>query len=169
MSINQSGKGNAASVGGGVAISNNNGKRKSSSVDFFSFKGQDDIVVNGKKIKSNGRTISIYNGDIFVGGQRADNLQDIADETKATHNNILKIEISTQGDVKDVKVSNANLVVNGNIHGNVSSPNGTVTCSGDIRGDAVAMEGTISVEGDVNGDATATNGTVIERGRKRKH
>lgn len=158
-----SGRGNRIN---GRAVGGGGGGRNRSAVQGFSLQAEGTVMVNGVAIRGN--NVSVQNGVVYVDGVRHRDVQEIADETKATHNNVLRIEIVVAGDAKDVSVGNASLTVNGNIHGNATAPNGTIVCSGDVGGDASAGNGSVKVGGDVGGTATAMNGSVRVQGSVQK-
>lgn len=62
-------------------------------------------------------------------------------------------------DVKNVTTANGNIDVNGNVHGDVRTANGSIIC-GAVGGDVRTTMGNVDVSGDVKGDVSTTMGSV---------
>ena len=107
------------------------------------------VIINGVTIITNGKgNVVVKNGKVYV--------DDILQDT----NNMKEINISIEGDVKNLEVDVCNKVsVCGNI-GSISTSSGDVEVSGDVSYGIKCSSGDVEVEGCVNGDIQTSSGDV---------
>lgn len=70
------------------------------------------------------------------------------------------------GRVQSVAAADIAVSVRGDVHGDVSTVNGSVAVQGDVRGDASSVNGNVEAR-DIHGATSTVNGNVKQGGKKR--
>lgn len=109
------------------------------------------IIVNGIKI-SNGKNIVMSNGKVFVDGKEVEQL----DRYGKTININITIEKDTT--VENIEVEYGNVVINGDVNGNVKSVSGDVTC-GNVGGNVKTVSGDVDCN-NIGGGITTVSGDI---------
>jgi cytoskeletal protein CcmA (bactofilin family) len=93
------------------------------------------VHINGKTYTApDGVSISVINGKAYFDGKLAEDLNDWK---------VKKIEITIEGNCKEVKCDSGNINVNGNVEGDVTTDTGNINVRGDIKGNVTTDTGNI--------------------------
>lgn len=111
------------------------------------------VVVNGKTITApDGVSISVINNKVYFNGELQENLNEIKEKN---------IEIIVKGNCNEVKADTANITIEGNVDGNVTSDTGNIKIRGDVKGNVSNDCGNISAHhifGNASNDCGNING-----------
>lgn len=97
------------------------------------------IVINGQSFETTGKNISVINGSIMVDGKLI--VEGLTGE----------VSIKFEGELANLKASN--VVLNGNVTGNVDCT--SLEINGNVGGNADCTS--LDIEGDIKGDVDATS------------
>jgi len=126
------------------------------------------VSINGKTYTApDGVSVSVINGKVYFDGKLVENLND----WKET-----KIEITIEGNCKEVKCDSGNINVNGNVEGDVTADTGNINVRGDIKGNVTTDTGNIKSHhifgnastdiGNINGVSNIHNSIICGRNKK---
>ena len=109
--------------------------------------------VNGKTINvPNGASVSVANGKVYINGK--EHTEDDLENKEVVH-----LTINVEGDVKRVE-ADCELVVNGNVNGNVSSGM-SANINGNVDGDVRAGM-SVDIDGNQTGSVSSGMSTTIK-------
>ena len=105
------------------------------------------IIINGKRIVSQGRNISVINGQVIVDGKVVE-LDEAPVYNIVVEGNVEEISgefasITVNGDARTVSTISGNAEVGNNVSGNVSSVSGNVNVQGSVAGRASSVSGNV--------------------------
>ena len=111
------------------------------------------VNINGKTYTApDGVSISVINNKVYFDGELQENLNEIKEK---------KIEIIVKGNCNEVKADTANITIEGNVDGNVTSDTGNIKIRGDVKGNVSNDCGNISAHhifGNASNDCGNING-----------
>ena len=108
------------------------------------------IIINGKKYE--GQNLSIINNRVIIDGK---DVTDKDDDSKV-------INIHCESDINSIEVDNCNkLEVLGDA-GHITTTNGNVIIGGNVSGDVKTTNGNVKCE-NINGSVSTKNGNVIRK------
>ena len=120
-------------------------------------------IVNGIKYK--GDSIVVSNSKIFIDGKRVD-IGDAKEIKIEVHGDIDVLDVdvceyvTVEGNVGDVKVSQGNVTINGNVMDKVTNSQGNITIAGDLNGDAKNSMGDIKAGKNIYGKPKTSMGSI---------
>lgn len=134
---------------------------------MFKSKSQSIVYMNGKKFVSRGGNISISDNQIIIDGKviTDKDINDAKEIVITVDGNVDTIKcdivekIIVTGDCGEVKSSQGNVEVKGNVKGNARSSQGDVEVSGDVFGDVRTSQGSINC-GNVKGSVKTSQGSI---------
>lgn len=103
------------------------------------------IEVNG--VKYTGNNVSVRNGKVTIDGV-----------VQADHSKEPRIMIYVTGDCETVQSSDGDIIINGDVSGDVQSTNGDIEAE-NVTGKVTTTNGDVECW-DVGGDVTTTNGDI---------
>lgn len=117
------------------------------------------VSVNGKIYTApDGVSVSVINGKVYFDGNLVENFNDWK---------VKKIEITIEGNCKEVKCDSGNINVNGNVEGDVTADTGNINVRGDIKGNVKTDTGNIKshhIFGNAStdiGNINGISGTIV--------
>lgn len=109
------------------------------------------IVINGQWFQFNG-SLSIINGRYYVDGKERRDLSELTKDQK-------EVIITIDGNINQLKVDCCDRIyVNGKV-GKIKSTSGDIVVGGDVEGNVQAVRGDINC-GNVCGDASTFSGNI---------
>lgn len=109
------------------------------------------ITVNGVTIESKGHNnIQCVNGRVIVDGV------DITPNTKI-------INIRVTGDVRNIEGSFSDIIITGNVTGEVNTGSGDIEISGDVGGSVKTGSGDVDIKGEVKGNVRTGSGDITHK------
>jgi uncharacterized protein (DUF342 family) len=121
------------------------------------------VRVNGITYK--GDSIVISNGKVKIDGKRVDT-GDAKEIKIEVHGDIDLLDVdvceyvTVEGNVGDIKVSQGDITVNGNVMDNVTNSQGDITIAGDLNGDAKNSMGNIKAGKNIYGKPKTSMGSI---------
>lgn len=107
------------------------------------------VVVNGKTYNLPNGSVSVINNKVYHNGKLVTDCDEIKEK---------EIKITIEGDACDVSLDCGEIVVKGNAN-NVKSSNGNIKIEGDIAGNAKTTNGNIKAK-HIHGNADTTLGSI---------
>lgn len=111
------------------------------------------VSINGKTYTApDGVSIDVINNKVYFNGELQENLNEIKEKN---------IEIIVKGNCNEVKADTANITIEGNVDGNVTSDTGNIKIRGDVKGNVSNDCGNISAHhifGNASNDCGNING-----------
>lgn len=107
------------------------------------------ITINGKTYKGN--NLSMSGGKILIDGKEVSNTDEFEEK---------EVYIAINGSLETLEVDTCNEIVIGHNCGQVKTTNGNVSVNGDIEGDVKTTNGNVLCSGGIKGRIATTNGSV---------
>lgn len=111
------------------------------------------VNINGKTYTApDDCSVSVINNKVYFNGKLAENFNDWKEKN---------IEIKIEGNCAEVKADAGNIIVEGNVEGNVTADTGNINVKGDIKGNVTTDTGNIKshhIFGNASTDVGNING-----------
>lgn len=119
--------------------------------------------INGKSYSGN--NINIVNGKVMIDGKVQDLEKDLPEINIVITGDIQNMEIDScktievQGNVKKIQTTSGDVIVKGNVEGDVTTMSGDLEVEGNVSGSAKTMSGDIKCN-ELKGSASSVSGKV---------
>lgn len=118
---------------------------------MFGRKRKSVVVCNGNRIEVSGSNISVINGRVFVDGK------EYTDEDKNVK--YKDITIVVNGSPEVVRNESGNIIVRGDVKGNVGAASGDIEISGNVGGNVSTLSGDVRAKS-IYGQVSTVSGDV---------
>lgn len=109
------------------------------------------VFVNGKTYTApDGCSVSVRNNKVYFNGKLAEDFNDWKEKN---------IEIKIVGNCKEVNVDTGNLIIEGNVEGDINADTGNIKIRGDVKGNVTTDTGNVSAH-HIFGNASSDIGNI---------